>query len=95
MVVRIVGDPAAPSLGTLDPAILEWCEENEFALITNNRSSMPVHLADHLAAGRHISGIFALDPDASIAETIDDLHLIWLAGDVGDYDDRITYLPDF
>ena len=34
----------APALGTLDPEILIWCEENLFLLVTNNRKSMPVHL---------------------------------------------------
>lgn len=55
--VWAVGDPSAPPKGTLDPEILLWCEEWDFTLVTNNRHSMPLHLADHLAAGRHIPGI--------------------------------------
>ena len=27
----------------------DWCEIHEFILVTNNRKSMPKHLADHLA----------------------------------------------
>lgn len=46
LVVRIISDLDAPSKGTLDPEILIWCETNEFILVTNNRKSMPGHLAD-------------------------------------------------
>ena len=42
--VFAVGDPGAPSKGTLDPEILRWCEENRCILITDNRKSMPLHL---------------------------------------------------
>ncbi|MEH1769023.1 DUF5615 family PIN-like protein [Nostoc sp.] len=60
-VVRMVGELATPAKGTLDPEILDWCEEMGFILVTNNRRSMPVHLADHFAQGRHIPGIFILN----------------------------------
>ena len=38
MVVWRIGRPAAPVKGTLDPAILLWCEANNFVLVTNKRS---------------------------------------------------------
>jgi hypothetical protein len=38
LVIRRVGEPGAPAAGTLDPEILTWCEENEFVLVTNNRT---------------------------------------------------------
>jgi hypothetical protein len=56
-----VGEPTTPTKGTLDPEILLWCEEYDFILVTNNRTSMPVHLAEHLAQDRHIAGIFILN----------------------------------
>ncbi|WP_272819273.1 DUF5615 family PIN-like protein [Scytonema hofmannii] len=47
LVVWAVGDMGTPSKGTLDPEILIWCEEHDFILVTNNRTSMPVHLIEH------------------------------------------------
>lgn len=88
-----IGDPGTPSKGTLDPEILCWCEENEFVLITNNRKSMPAHLAEHLAQGRHIPGIIALNTEMSVGETLEELLLIAEAGDANDYRDHIEYLP--
>ena len=82
-----------PSFGTLDPEILIWCEENRYILVTNNRKSMPIHLKDHLAIGRHVSGIFILNTEWSIGETTNELLLIALAAAAEEYYDQITYLP--
>ena len=88
-----VGMLGAPDYGMLDPEILVWCEESGFILVTNNRKSMPVHLNDYLAEGHHIFGIFSLNENVSIGETIDELILIALATSAEDYQDQIIYLP--
>lgn len=93
LVVWAIGDPDAPARGTLDPEILRWCEAHGFALVTNNRRSMPVHLADHLAAGHHLSGIFIVKPDLSVKQMLDDLILIACASVEDEFADRITFLP--
>jgi hypothetical protein len=93
IVVQVIGEPGIPPKGTLDPEILCWCEENNFVLVTNNRTSMPVHLADHMAVNRHIPGIFILNPNLSVGENIEELILVALASEDGEYQDRIVYLP--
>jgi len=93
IVVLRIGDPNTPTFGTLDPEILVWCEEKGFLLVTNNRASMPVHLQDHLAAGRHASGIFILNDNMSLGETVEELILIWEASDAEEYFDQLWHLP--
>lgn len=92
-VIRSVGEPATPPRGTLDPEILIWCEENDFVLVTNNRTSMPQHLSAHNAQNRHVPGVLILNPNLSVGETLDELILIAevVAGD--ELRDRIEYLP--
>src|SRR5262249_37439886 len=68
--IRRVGDSGCPALGTKDPEILKWCEANDYCLLTDNRNSMPTHLADHLLEGRHIPGIFQIDKSVSIGENV-------------------------
>ncbi|MFN0112003.1 MAG: DUF5615 family PIN-like protein [Blastocatellia bacterium] len=85
IVVWRVGDPGAPALSTTDPEILRWCEERGFSLVTNDRESMPVHLRAHLAAGRHIPGIFTLNPNLTMGQTADELVLIWKASEAEEY----------
>jgi Domain of unknown function (DUF5615) len=76
LIVRIIGDLDAPPKGTLDPDILIWCEINKFILVTNNRKSMPRHLADHLTNGCHIPGIITINANQSIGQTVEELIII-------------------
>jgi hypothetical protein len=71
IVAWVVGDPGAPTRGTPDPAILHWCEEHHFVLLTNNRKSMPNHLATHLGSGRHVPGILVINPEWSFGALLD------------------------
>lgn len=71
----VIGEPNTPPRG-IDPEILFWCEEYGFVLVTNNRTSMPVHLADHIAQNHHIPGIFILSPKLSMGRNLDELIFI-------------------
>jgi hypothetical protein len=93
LTVWLVGGLGAPRKGTLDPDILIWCEEHDFVLVTNNRHTMPDHLSDHLALGRHVPGIFILNAGMTIGETIDELLLLALASLPNEFADRTTFLP--
>ncbi len=93
LIVWPIGRPYTPALGTPDPGILVWCERNDFIIVTNNRRTMPVHLAEHLAQGHHVPGIFIIDPDATIPQTVGDLVLVAGASFHNEYQDSIRYLP--
>jgi hypothetical protein len=93
IIVWMIGDPGAPGLGTPDPDILSWCEAHNFSLVTRNRRSMPGHLEDHLAAGRHVPGIFVLNPRQTLAETVTELVLIAGAMEAEECRDQIFHLP--
>ncbi|MEG5083863.1 DUF5615 family PIN-like protein [Microcoleus sp. AT8-B4] len=94
LIIWSVGEPEAPSLGTLDPEIIKWCEEYNFILVTNNRKSMPVHLTDHLAEGHHIPGIFILNSKLSIGQNIRQLIFIAEASFNDEYQDQIVHLRE-
>ncbi|MDF5736011.1 MULTISPECIES: DUF5615 family PIN-like protein [unclassified Nostoc] len=93
IMIKVVGESETPPKSTLDPMILCWCEENNFVLVTNNRTSMPGHLLDHIVVNRHIPGIFILNPNLSIGENIEELIIAALASEEDEYQDRIVYLP--
>jgi len=75
MSVFTVGEAEAPAKGTPDPQILCWVEEHHCLLVTNNRTSMPGHLRDQLAAGRHIPGILVTPYPVNIGLLIETLRL--------------------
>ena len=91
--IKVIGEEETPSRGTLDPDILDYCEKNNFILVTNNRTSMPVHLLDHINKGHHVPGIFILNPNLSVGDNLEELILVSLASEDNEYQDRIIYLP--
>lgn len=93
VLVLEIGGQNAPPNGTLDQQVLDWCEANEFVLITNNRASMPVHLAEHVALGRHVPGIFTVNLNAPIPQVMQDVLTVALASQEDEYRDLITYFP--
>jgi hypothetical protein len=54
---------------------------------------MPGHLASHLTSGRHVPGIFTLNPEMSVGQTIEELLLIAAASGDSEYQGYIVYLP--
>jgi hypothetical protein len=54
---------------------------------------MPQHLADHLAAGRHVPGILILGAGMSFGAILDELELIAVASLPNEYRDLIVHLP--
>jgi hypothetical protein len=93
LIIRAIGEPDTPLKGTLDPEIIIWCEAHNFVLVTNNRTSMPVHLVDHINTGHHVPGIFILNSDMGIGETIEELILVSEASFEEEYQDQIVNLP--
>lgn len=91
--VLAIGDPGAPPAGTSDPDLLRWLEENGYILVTENRSTIPGHLSEHFAAGRHIPGLFWIRPGVGIGRIIEELYLIWYASTADEYRDRPLFIP--
>lgn len=88
-----VGDPGAPALGTLDPAILHSLDQTQRLLITHNRVSMPEHLQAHHAAGAHHWGLVWIRPQAQMSELIESVVLIWNASEAEEWVDQLAWLP--
>ncbi len=91
--VLAVGDPGAPAAGESDSQILAWIEQNGYILVTENRRTIPGHLADHFAAGGHVPGVFWLRPAAEIGSIVEGLYLIWLTSSAEEFQDRTLYVP--
>ena len=93
MDVIAIGDPGAPSTGTTDPEILNWLEESSYILVTENRSTIPRHLSDHFASGRHVPGVFWIRPGISLGKIVEELYLIWNTSSAEEYQDCALFIP--
>jgi hypothetical protein len=88
-----IGMPGAPVLGTLDPAILLFCEQHQRALVTQDHATMPNHETAHLEAGHHHWGIFKLRRGQPFGTCLAELSLIWEASEAEEWFDQSSWLP--
>ena len=88
-----VGDEGAPTLKTQDPDILRYVEHAQRLLVTKNRASIPMHVANHLASGGHHCGVFRVRPKATIGQLADELCLIWEASEAEEWVDQMRWIP--
>jgi len=93
MILRRIGDPGVPPLQSADPLILDWCQRHGFSLVTKNRQTMAIHLAEHLAMGKHVPGIFMLTGSMTTDQLLAELVLIAGASLENEWQDQIWYLP--
>jgi hypothetical protein len=91
-VVR-VGDPADLPLGSDDLELLAWAEREQRILLTYDTDTMPLHLADHLAAGRHSPGVFIIRPHSTLPQIIAFLRDAAYASEPWEWQDRIQFIP--
>lgn len=91
--VYVIGEAMTPARGTPDPDVLSWIAAHGCMLVTNNRASMPGHLAEHLALGYHVPGIIQLSRRLNIRAILDDLWLIWAVALPDEFRDQIVHLP--
>ena len=88
-----VGDAGAPAFGTLDPDLWRWLEVHQRVLVTDNRKSMPRHIADHTAAGGRHWGIFLVRKDVSLRALADTLYIYWDITNAEQWRDLTDWLP--
>ncbi len=91
--VTRVGEPDAPPSGTPDPDLLVWCEANQRVLVSNDRNTMPIHFAAHLAASLHSPGVFLIRFGTTLGTVIAELELLSTAGVPDDFRDQVVYIP--
>ena len=88
-----VGDPPDLPRGSDDPAILLWCEREGRLLVSEDKSTMPGHLASHLSAGHHHPGIFIPKPRSTLPQLVDFLAAAAYGSDPAEWQDRIAFIP--
>jgi len=91
--VLAIGDPGAPGKGTSDPDILLWLEASTYILVTENRRTMPSHLARHYEEGHSISGILWIRPRSSIGQIVEALFQLWLSSTQEQFQHRNEFIP--
>jgi hypothetical protein len=87
-----IGDPVDLPFGSKDPDNLIWAETNGRILISFDNRSLPGHLANHLASGRHSPGIVILR-SRTIPDAVLDPATITTASRPDEWFDQLRYFP--
>ncbi len=88
-----VGDVPELPLASQDSGLLIWAEREGRILVTEDKRTMPGHLAEHLETGHRSPGVFMVRGGRSIREVLDCLELAAHAGNPADFADGITFIP--
>ena len=88
-----VGDISEIPRGADDPTVLRWAESAGRILVSEDKHTLPNHLHDHLAAGRHSPGVFLVRPSTGLADLIEYLSLVAHLTEPFEWQDRITFVP--
>jgi hypothetical protein len=87
-----VGDPIDLALRSPDDVILQWAEREQRILVSLDKRSLPLHLAQHLQAGFHSPGIFVIRRGSTLMQVIDFLVLA-LSSNPLSWRARIEHIP--
>lgn len=88
-----VGEAGAPPLGTLDPDVLSAAEAQGRLLVSNDKRTMPGHLADHFANGHHTHGVALLRQGFPLSAYVEELLMLWSVSEAEEWIDATIYLP--
>ncbi len=91
-VIRI-GDVDTLPKGVTDAQILVWAGENDYIVVTKDRSTMPSHIREHMSRRKEFAGLLWLRPQIGIGQIVEELHLIWAASEMEDYRGQAIYIP--
>jgi len=85
--------PEAPPAGTLDPELLIATESMGRMLVSNDKKTMPGHLAAHFAAGRHTHGVALLRQGFPWSAYVKHLLTLWSVSEAEEWIDGTIHLP--
>jgi len=89
-IVRIqdVGLTKAP-----DPVVLEWAAQENRVLLTHDRNTITKFAYERVVAGKPMPGVIEVSRSVPTNTAIDDILLLTLTSNSGDWEGQIIYLP--
>ena len=79
--------------GMSDHAVLDLAANQGRILVSQDASTMPVHIMRFLNEGKRSPGVFLVPQDAVIRDVIDAIILVWSASSPADWATQIHHLP--
>ena len=79
--------------GRPDAEVLQFAEEQGLLLLTHDENTMTRYAYERLAAGLSFPGVFIVHQWMPVATAIENVLLLWGAGDADEWRDRVVFFP--
>jgi hypothetical protein len=79
--------------GADDPTVLEWAAREGRVLLTHDASTITKYAYARVAAGKTMPGVFELVRSMSAGSAIDEVLILALASEEGEWEGQVRYLP--
>jgi len=76
-----------------DDQVLTPAAESKQILVSHDVGTMPAHFRAFREAGRDSAGVFLIPQSLEVGIAIDELLLIWLVSEEGEWANRMEWLP--
>ena len=88
-----VGQPPAPSTGTSDEDLLEFCDSHNRILVSLDKKTIVDELSKRLQAGRHVPGIILLHGTLTAGEIAELLATASHSANPEEFGDQVKWVP--
>ena len=79
--------------GVLDPEVLALAAAQDRILVSHDLQTMPRHFGNFLKSGNSSPGVLLVPQRLAVGAAIEELVLIWVATDAGEWQNRILRIP--
>jgi predicted nuclease of predicted toxin-antitoxin system len=76
-----------------DPVVLEWAAQENRVLLTHDRNTITKFAYERVAQGKPMPGVIEVDRSVTMSIAIDDILLLVVLSDSGEWEGQIIYLP--
>ncbi len=76
-----------------DPVVLEWAAQANRVLLTHDRNTVTKFAYQRVVDGKPMPGVIEVDRSVPMNVAIDDILLLALLSDKGEWEGQIIYLP--
>ncbi len=83
---------AAGLVGLQDPEVLALAARDGRILVTHDRNTMPRHFAEFITKTSS-PGLIVVSQSTAVAQSIEDLAVVWAASQPEEWTNRIVYVP--
>ena len=76
-----------------DPEVLAMAAGQQRVLVSHDVGTMPAHFREFTKAGKRSAGVFLVTQSLDVGTAIEELHLVWLASEAPEWENRLEWRP--